>query len=91
MGDDELTRGTVLTGAQHAAIEKIAKEQAEKAVASLSGLVLRRAQEIQLSRLGERNIAEEVVQERLSEIFGEALQQFTDEWPGEKEIAKDAG
>jgi len=79
MGDDEVTRTSLFTGAQHSQIEALADKAAKDAVASLCGLVMRRAQEIQLSRLGERNIAEEVVQERLSEIFGEALQQFTDE------------
>ena len=60
------------------AIRELAHQEAKEIVASLCGLVLRRAQEVQLSRLNERNIAEEVVQERLSEIFGEALQQYTD-------------
>lgn len=60
-------------------VQRIAEEEARKAVASLAGLVMRRAQEVQLTRLGERNIAEEVVQQRLSEIFGEALQQFSDD------------
>ena len=40
---------------------KLARVEAEKAVASLCGLVLRRAQEVHLSRLGERNIAEDAV------------------------------
>lgn len=46
-------------------------------VASLCGLVLRRAQEIQFTRSIERNHAAEVFQQEMSEIFGEALQQFT--------------
>ena len=64
---------------------EIAKEEAEKAVASLCGLVMRRAQEVHLTRLGEHNVAEAAIHDELSRIFGEALQQFTDEWPGEKE------
>lgn len=59
-------------------IRAIAREEAEKAVASLSGLVLRRLQQEHLTRSGERNMMEDVLDERLSEIFGEALQQFTD-------------
>lgn len=60
-------------------IREIAKEEAEKAVASLAGLVLRRIQEVHLTRLGEHNIAEAAVHEELARIFGEALQQFTDD------------
>lgn len=77
MTDDELTRGTVLTGAQYEAVEKIAKQEAAAAVASLAGLVMRRLQEEHPTRSFERNAMEDVLDERLSEIFGEALQQFT--------------
>ena len=59
-------------------IRAIAKEEADKAVASLSGLVMRRLQQEHLTRSNERNIMEDILDERLSEIFGEALQQFTD-------------
>jgi len=59
-------------------IRAIAREESEKAVASLSGLVLRRLQEEHFSRSPDRNTMEDVLDERLSEIFGEALQQFTD-------------
>jgi hypothetical protein len=70
-----------------AEVRKIAREEAEKAVASLSGLVMKRAQEIQLTRSGERNAASEIVREELSQIFGEALQQFSDDkWPGEDKV-----
>lgn len=58
-------------------VRAIAKEEAEKAVASLSGLVLRRLQTEHLTRSPDRNIMEDVLDERLSEIFGEALQQYT--------------
>lgn len=67
-------------------IREIAKDEARKAVASLSGLVMRRSQEARLTRLGERNVATDVVNDKLAEIFGEALQQFTDKWPGEEKV-----
>jgi hypothetical protein len=50
---------------------------ARAAVASLCGLVLRRLQEDKLSRSPDRNAMEDVLDERLSAIFGEALQQFS--------------
>lgn len=55
----------------------IAREEAHIAVASLAGLVLRRLQEEHLTRSPDRNAMEDVLDQRLSEIFGEALQQFT--------------
>lgn len=58
-------------------IREIAHEEAQMAVASLAGLVLRRLQEEHLTRSFERNAMEDVLDKRLSEIFGEALQQFT--------------
>ena len=59
------------------AIRAIAREEAQAAVASLSGLVLRRLQEEHLTRSPNRNAMEDVLDERLSEIFGEALRQYT--------------
>jgi hypothetical protein len=57
-------------------IREIAREIAREEIASLSGLVLRRAQENHPTRSFERNAADEVVTERLAEIFGEALRDF---------------
>lgn len=54
-----------------------AREIAREAVASLCGLVLRRLQDDAPSRSSERNTMEDVLDERLSVIFGEALQQFS--------------
>lgn len=59
------------------ATNEMAERAAREAVASLCGLVLRRLQEEHPSRSMERNAMEDVLDERLSEIFGEALQQFT--------------
>ena len=72
------------------ATREVAKEEARKAVASLAGLVMRRTQELHLTRLEAHNTAEAVVHEELARIFGEALQQFSTEWPGEGKI-EDAG
>jgi hypothetical protein len=58
--------------------EAIAKKAADAAVASLAGLVLRRTQELHLTRLEEHNVAEAAVHAELARIFGEALQQFSD-------------
>ena len=69
---------------------KLARVEARKAVASLAGLVLRRTQELHLTRLEAHNTAEAEVHRELARIFGEALQQFSDEWPGEGKI-EDAG
>lgn len=59
-------------------IREIAREIAREEIASLSGLVLRRSQEEHPTRSFERNAADEVVSERLAEIFGEALKDFGD-------------
>lgn len=58
-------------------VRAIAQEEAARAVASLSGLVMRRLQEDHFTRSGERNAMEDVLDDRLSEIFGEALEQFS--------------
>lgn len=58
-------------------MRKIAQEESKKAVASLSGLVLKRLQEDHLTRSFDRNAMEDVLDARLSEIFGEALQQYS--------------
>ena len=78
-----------LDPAQYDAVRKIARVEAEKTVASLCGLVLRRIQEVHLTRLNEHNVAEAAVHDELARIFGEALQQFTDEWPGEEKKKED--
>ena len=75
------------TDEQLAQIDSIARSVAREEVASLSGLVLRRTQELHLTRLEAHNIAEAEVHQELARIFGEALQQFSD---GEVEV-EDAG
>lgn len=74
MTDDEVTRGTVLTGAQHEAVRKIVREE----MASAFALVLRRTQddEAELSRVSERNTTDEMIRNRLAQIFGELLQEY---------------
>jgi ethanolamine utilization protein EutQ (cupin superfamily) len=71
------------TFVREADVRRIAREE----IASLSGLVLRRLQEDHFTRSIERNAAEEVVDERLSQIFGEALRDFgsTSSEPGDAE------
>lgn len=59
------------------AIEATAKLAARQEIASMAGLVLRRSQEVQLTRLEERNIANEAVREALAQIFGEVLSDFS--------------
>lgn len=54
-----------------------ARAIADEAVASLCGLVLRRLQDDRLTRSAQRNQTEDIVDEILSGIFGEALQQFS--------------
>lgn len=78
--DDELTRSTILTGAQQAEVRRIAREE----IASLAGLVLRRTSEEHFTRSIERNTAQDVVNDSLAAIFGEALGDFskTDSEPG---------
>lgn len=58
-----------------------AREIAREEIASLSGLMLRRLQEMGPTRSNERNMAVEI----LSELFGEALRDFggTTSEPGE--------
>lgn len=46
-------------------------------ISSMAGLVLRRAQEVQLTRNPETNITTAAVHEELSEIFGEILRDFS--------------
>ena len=59
-------------------VRAIAAEEADRAIASLAGLVLKRLQLDRLSRDPARNTAEDVLDERLSEIFGEVLAQRGD-------------
>ena len=70
--------------------EEQIREIARDEVASLCGLVLRRAQEVQLTRSPDRNMAAEVFQQEMSEIFGEALQQFTAAGPGQEQVEENA-
>jgi ABC-type transporter MlaC component len=59
-------------------IRAIARDEAQKTMASLAGLVLRRLQEEHLSRSPDRNAMEDTIDARLSEIFGEVLAQGGD-------------
>lgn len=54
-------------------IEDIAREAAREEIASLSGMMLRRLQDMGPTRSPERNMAVEI----LSELFGEALADFS--------------
>jgi hypothetical protein len=54
-------------------VRRIARDE----IASLSGLVLRRLQDDRPTRSFERNMMEDVLDERLSSIFGEALADFS--------------
>lgn len=64
-------------------VERIATKVAREEVASLSGMILRRLQDMGPTRSPERNMAVEI----LSELFGEALRDFsaTTSEPGAKE------
>lgn len=55
-------------------IEEIARNAAREEIASLSGMMLRRLQDMGPTRSMERNMAVEI----LSELFGEALKDFGD-------------
>lgn len=80
MGDEEVTRTTVLTGAQAAAVRQIAREE----IASLAALVLRRTQDEELTRSFDRNITDTQIRGKLAEIFGEALADFSGHTKGEE-------
>jgi len=58
-------------------IKALARAAAREEVASLAGLVLRRTQVQDLTRVPEHNIAEEVVNSKLASIFGEVLSDFS--------------
>lgn len=58
-------------------VETRAREIAREEIASLAGLVLRRTSEEHFTRSIERNTAEDVVADRLAEIFGEVLADFS--------------
>jgi hypothetical protein len=53
------------------------REIARQEIASLCGLVLSRTSEEHFTRSIDRNTAEDVVADRLSAIFGEALADFS--------------
>ena len=66
-----------------AKIERIAREVAREEIASLAGLVVRRTQDLTLTRSPEHNIADEATRDALASIFAEALNDFTtDSEPG---------
>ena len=68
-----------LTPEQIAAVRAIAREE----IASLAGLVVRRTQDLTLTRSPEHNIADEATRDALASIFAEALNDFTtDAEPG---------
>lgn len=64
-----------------ARVRQIAREE----IASLAGLVLRRAQEENYTRDPDRNLAIDITNSTLARIFGEALRDFgaTGSEPGE--------
>jgi len=76
----EVTRGTLLTGAQAAAVRAIARAE----IASLAGLVLRRTSEEHLSRSPDRNITDTQIRGMLAEIFGEVLADFSGHTGGDE-------
>jgi len=57
-------------------IKALARAAAREEVASVAGLVLRRTQVQDLTRVPEHNIAEEVVNSKLASIFGEVLSEY---------------
>lgn len=61
----------------------VARRVAREEIASLAGLVLRRLQEQHPTRSFERNAADDIVRERLSAIFAEALADFSGHTGGE--------
>jgi len=58
-------------------IERIARAAARDEIASMAGLVLRRAQEQQLTRNPITNEMEDTVNDKLATIFGEVLSDFS--------------
>ena len=74
--DEQLTRSTVLTGAQTAAVHKIVREE----IASLAGKALRRTQDRSYTRSNERNMAIDVTNDEIAEFWGEVLSEYGDEW-----------
>jgi len=65
-------------------IKALARAAAREEVASLAGLVLRRTQVQDLTRVPEHNIAEEVVNSKLASIFAEALSDFSGHTQGDE-------
>jgi hypothetical protein len=63
-----------------ATIRKIVREE----IASMAGLVLRRAQEENYTRDPERNIAIDVTNDTFARIFGEVLADFSGHTKGEE-------
>lgn len=68
-------------------IERNTRRIVREEISSLAGLVLRRTNESEahLTRSPERNMTDELVRERIAEIFGEVLRDFsaTTSEPGE--------
>ena len=54
-------------------VRQIVREE----ISSMAGLVLRRSQEENFTRSGERNMAQDVVNDTLARIFGEVLSDFS--------------
>lgn len=68
-------------------VREIAEQVVRKEIASLAGLALRRTQDRDWTRSGERNIAMEVANEEMAQFWGEVLAQYGgDDWP----VPKDA-
>lgn len=77
MTEDELTRSTVLTGAQRAAVEEIVRAE----IASLAGKALRRTQDRNYTRSNERNMAIDVTNDEAAQFWGEVLAEYGEGWP----------
>jgi hypothetical protein len=73
-----------LAKAWHGIIADVARYEARQEIASLAALVLRRSQDMELSRVPERNEMQETVRGILAEIFGEALADFSGHTKGDQ-------
>lgn len=88
MTDDELTRASVLTGAQASLVRAIVREE----IASLAGKALRRTQDRNYTRSNERNMAIDVVNDEAAQLWGEVLAEYEkDGWPTPKATPETSG
>lgn len=92
MTDDELTRSTILTGAQAAAVRAIVREE----IAGLAGKALRRTQDRNYTRSNERNMAIDIANDEAAEFWGEVLAEYgagkhEEGWPTPKATPETSG